>query len=671
MTKTLFGSLQRDGRIDEDGVIAAEGSESAIKAVQIFAKNPDVDIGSEDLIDAGGDYSFPTIAQVMDVVSTSANDDGVAVNATEIVTVEDPTLLLAQAAFGSIEVVDWEEAQGRFAIGNVTIVDWTKCAELQATGAITYNTPVATDTVVVSGNTFTCVASSPSVGEFSSISELTALIDAISGLSATDNGTTITILADAGDAGNSVTLAIGSNIGSLAISGATLTGGRDALTVTINETDYIANIDFIAETSHNQTAANLAAAIDDADIDAGAAGNVVNITATAEDETGNSIVLATSNSQAATVSDDTLLGGNTPLTITIGSTDLVEGVDFDAVTSEAVTASNLAAAITNSEEGVTAVNDGSTVNITASATDTSGNSIALVTDNTDAATISDDTLTGGVDLDVLTIGGYGEYEEVTFTPGVDYDVDPDSAENTASNLTDAINESDLVGVTAVLDGADVDLTAKTAGVIANTTPVSNPGEGLALDNGDLEGGVDVDGTGARTVLIKGLDVDYTEISEVIALNGTSAVTTVNEYLRINSFEVVTAGSGGTNAGAISITGTEEMLIAAQILTGNGKAYTGVYTVPADFTAFIKGRSAALLATITAVTTVQVLKRSPDVDAAWVAVDAFPGQSEPVGEMEPPVAIEQKSDIRLRGTSASNNVVMTAQLNLIVVANDPD
>ena len=59
------------------------------------------------------------------------------------------------------------------------------------------------------------------------------------------------------------------------------------------------------------------------------------------------------------------------------------------------------------------------------------------------------------------------------------------------------------------------------------------------------------GTGARTVHIEGLDGNYDVVSETVILNGQTAVNTTNSYLYVNSFYVVTAGSGGENAGNIN------------------------------------------------------------------------------------------------------------------------
>ena len=101
-----------------------------------------------------------------------------------------------------------------------------------SSGTVTYGSPSNGDTLVVNGHTFTKVASSPGTDEFSSISELTDLIDALNDVGATDNGTVITITAEfTGVAGDEITL---SKTGSaLTLSGATLAGGVDPNAITV------------------------------------------------------------------------------------------------------------------------------------------------------------------------------------------------------------------------------------------------------------------------------------------------------------------------------------------------------------------------------------------------------------------------------------------------------
>lgn len=95
------------------------------------------------------------------------------------------------------------------------------------------------------------------------------------------------------------------------------------------------------------------------------------------------------------------------------------------------------------------------------------------------------------------------------------------------------------------------------------------------------------GTGARTVKITGLNSSWEEQSETITLNGTTSVDSTNTYLRVYGFEVLTAGSGGVTAGAITIaqkvtTANIFLVIAA----GLNKEYSSQYTIPKGKTGYV-------------------------------------------------------------------------------------
>ena len=84
-----------------------------------------------------------------------------------------------------------------------------------------------------------------------------------------------------------------------------------------------------------------------------------------------------------------------------------------------------------------------------------------------------------------------------------------------------------------------------------------------------------------SVQIFGLDADYNRITEIVALNGTSDVTTAKVYWRINNVITTIGAAVGTiyvkNAGGTTY---------AQIAIGNGKTNMSVYTVPAGYTAYM-------------------------------------------------------------------------------------
>ncbi len=87
------------------------------------------------------------------------------------------------------------------------------------------------------------------------------------------------------------------------------------------------------------------------------------------------------------------------------------------------------------------------------------------------------------------------------------------------------------------------------------------------------------GTGARAILVNGLNDQGIPVSETIALNGTSLVPLVNAYFRINSMQVVDAGSNEINFGNIdlAIFGTT----VARIFGNAGRTQMAVFTTPAN------------------------------------------------------------------------------------------
>ena len=81
------------------------------------------------------------------------------------------------------------------------------------------------------------------------------------------------------------------------------------------------------------------------------------------------------------------------------------------------------------------------------------------------------------------------------------------------------------------------------------------------------------------ILIKGLDVDYLEISEVVTLTATT-VDTTKQFLRIN--DVVTVGTQNlliTSTLTVKDTGLTTTF--AQVNPGHGRNQASIYTVPAN------------------------------------------------------------------------------------------
>jgi hypothetical protein len=89
------------------------------------------------------------------------------------------------------------------------------------------------------------------------------------------------------------------------------------------------------------------------------------------------------------------------------------------------------------------------------------------------------------------------------------------------------------------------------------------------------------GTGVQQVVIYGVDSNWDSQTEVIALNGTTEVTTVNTWLGVNRVAIFLAGSGQTNAGDITVDTTTGGQVQAFMPVGEGVTQQCIFFVPRD------------------------------------------------------------------------------------------
>jgi hypothetical protein len=182
------------------------------------------------------------------------------------------------------------------------------------------------------------------------------------------------------------------------------------------------------------------------------------------------------------------------------------------------------------------------------------------------------------------------------------------------------------------------------------------------------------GTGARTLAIFGLDGNYNEINETITLNGQTAVTTVNSYLRVFHLEVLTAGSGGAASGTIYAgTGTVTAGVPANIYstytTGAG-ATACIWTVPAGYTGFLNTYSSGYgITTANAYGNVSVCVRPFGSVFDTALQGRVSNGTELVVSYPYPLVIPEKSDIEIRAFSSTAGANVTAEFQIVYILND--
>jgi len=99
--------------------------------------------------------------------------------------------------------------------------------------------------------------------------------------------------------------------------------------------------------------------------------------------------------------------------------------------------------------------------------------------------------------------------------------------------------------------------------------------------------IDVSGTGARSILVSGLDANRLAKTEIIALNGTTDVVTTSTWLGINRTIAYDTGSSRVNAGDVTITATTGGSIMAQVPAGKSITQQVIFHVQAGHNGLIR------------------------------------------------------------------------------------
>jgi hypothetical protein len=159
------------------------------------------------------------------------------------------------------------------------------------------------------------------------------------------------------------------------------------------------------------------------------------------------------------------------------------------------------------------------------------------------------------------------------------------------------------------------------------------------------------GTGARSVIVEGVDINFNEISEEKTLNGVTPVTTLNSYYRVNRAYVKQAGTGEVNAGLILIRNNADSNTLARIEIGRGQTQMAIWTVPAGHTLLVQ----KIYATEKAAKRVDVKIYAIDraiANQSWRFRDALVVNSDSAERgYKPPLRYTEKTDFQLRATSS--------------------
>lgn len=186
-------------------------------------------------------------------------------------------------------------------------------------------------------------------------------------------------------------------------------------------------------------------------------------------------------------------------------------------------------------------------------------------------------------------------------------------------------------------------------VWAGSTPYTYPTTAAVLSISSNDADDTAAGTGARTILVQGLDSNYDLQEETVTLNGTSTVNTVNSYIRVNRMAVTSSGTQRVNDGDITAThsGTSIAIIPAEF----GVTQQLIYTVPNGYSLYLY--EFAALVSNGKETNTQL--RIRDFTQNTFQVREFLTHTESITIfITPLVRVSEKSDIELRSQASTGS-----------------
>lgn len=238
-----------------------------------------------------------------------------------------------------------------------------------------------------------------------------------------------------------------------------------------------------------------------------------------------------------------------------------------------------------------------------------------------------------------------------------------------------VSRGQIQGHTSVIVfgyNADVDTSEESVWPDGGTVPHPTVAAVLKISSSSTDDAAA--GTGARTVYISGLDGSYNTVSETVTLNGQTEVETDNSYLYVNQFYVVTAGSGGANAGNINAgTGTVTAGVPAVlydiIATGYNNRTTAHYCVPAGYTGYlVEGLITAGQASGSTSVTAYLKQHGPDGILRVGAISTLNNGSVKY-DFQFPYTIPEKNCVGASVIGSAVNNSVSAYFNIVLVKND--
>lgn len=174
-------------------------------------------------------------------------------------------------------------------------------------------------------------------------------------------------------------------------------------------------------------------------------------------------------------------------------------------------------------------------------------------------------------------------------------------------------------------------------------------------------GPDLSGT---TIIIRGLDANYDQISETVALTGTTVAVTTKSYLRITSMAV----TAGVPTGTITLKDLTNTTTYAQINPSIGRSQMAIYTVPAGYTFYLSRIDAYTSANGSSADWVQYRNVQTSSTGVVTLTQQAPFTNTYHAQRVMPRPFTEKTDIQLQAKTSANTYAVSIAAEGYLVKN---
>jgi hypothetical protein len=184
------------------------------------------------------------------------------------------------------------------------------------------------------------------------------------------------------------------------------------------------------------------------------------------------------------------------------------------------------------------------------------------------------------------------------------------------------------------------------------------------------------GTGAQTVSIEGVDGTGAALTEIVSLNGTTDVTTLNSFYRVNRMKVLTVGSdaSGSNIGDITATATTSATVQCHMLAGTSLSMNSHYTVPLGKTGLVyRGEFNCVRTSAGFLPLVEFKCMMREHNGPWIEGFGKRFDTEVSIELDVdlihPSVLPERSEIRITAIADQNDTEIRTRTYILLVDND--